>query len=66
MSSLMGSGSTMRISGLVYQWFFHAFTTVVRFGFWAGLLYCACKLVPVAWQIADGHYVEIFNSYCIL
>jgi hypothetical protein len=55
MSSLMGSGSTMHVPGLMSQWFFHAFTTVVKFGFWAGLLYCACQWVPVAWRIAAGH-----------
>jgi hypothetical protein len=55
MSGLMGSGSTMRVPGLVSQCFFHAFITIVKFGFWSGLLYCACQWVPVAWKIAAGH-----------
>jgi hypothetical protein len=55
MSSLMESNLSNRVPGLVSQWLFHAFTTILRFGCWVGLLYCACQWVPVAWKIAVGH-----------
>lgn len=37
---------------MISQWFFYAVTSIVKFCFWAGLLYCACKWIPIAWKIA--------------
>ena len=43
------------VPSMVCQIVYHTFTTVVRFCFWSGILYCACKWVPIAVRIAAGN-----------
>jgi hypothetical protein len=47
-SFILKNGDCMQSLGLLRQWLYYAATSLVRFCFWAGLLWCGCHWLPIA------------------